>query len=281
MYYQVPSKPKPSKVEKPKPIFPWEEHAPKPTRVFPDERLPSPEPEPEPESELEPEPETEAEPKPLAAADVSESPDFTKESRSSSSSEIDPWNSYTRTNAWDAMPEIERYVQAFAQARKGKVQVIHRSTPSTDTVDEIPAEKRRPSMRLTDFPTEFERPSLPVTPAPRRPNFWGEERDEAGELPAAEGVPKQEEWVSRFPSYFKPKFASPAPASGSATSRTLYWRCQYCGKQNPVQKLEELQRKQSEVLKTGPEFRPKDIPKREMPGSAVEPGCIGDSNSFA
>lgn len=51
-------------------------------------------------------------------------------------------------------------------------------------------------MRLTDFPTELERPSLPVTPAPiRRPSFWGEERDEQGELPAAEGVPSQEDWV--------------------------------------------------------------------------------------
>jgi hypothetical protein len=37
---------------------------------------------------------------------------------------------------------------------------------------------------------------LPVTPAPvRRPSFWGDERDEEGELPAAEGVPAQEEWV--------------------------------------------------------------------------------------
>jgi len=35
-----------------------------------------------------------------------------------------------------------------------------------------------------------------VTPAPiRRPSFWGEERDEEGELPAAEGVPSQEDWV--------------------------------------------------------------------------------------
>jgi hypothetical protein len=51
-------------------------------------------------------------------------------------------------------------------------------------------------MKLTDFPSELERPSLPVTPAPiRRPSFWGEERDADGELPAAEGVPSQEDWV--------------------------------------------------------------------------------------
>lgn len=62
---------------------------------------------------------------------------------------------------------------------------------------QLPSPEKVPGMRLTDFPTELERPSLPVTPAPRRrPSFWGEERDEKGELPAAEGVPAQEDWVS-------------------------------------------------------------------------------------
>lgn len=269
MYYQVPSKP--SKAEKPKPIFPWEEHAPKPTRVFPDERPPSPEPE--------------AEPEPVVAdrtlSDASESSEVTRESRSStnSMSESDPWNSYTRTNAWDAMPEIERYVQAFSQARKGKVQVIHQAAPPSETASQpslspTAATERRPSMKLTDFPTEVERPSLPVTPAPRRPSFWGEERDDAGELPAAEGVPKQQDWVSRFSSYPQPKFASTASPPLSPPSRVLYWRCQFCGKQNPVQRLEELQRRQSEVLQTGPELRAKELPRREMPGSAVDTAAV-------
>jgi hypothetical protein len=271
MYYQVP--PKSSKVEKPKPIFPWEEHAPRPTRVFPDEQPPSPEPEPE----LEPEPEPESV---AAARTSSDEPDNRELARGSTSSsttasESDPWGSYTRTNAWDAMPEIERYVQAIAQARKGKVQVIHQANPTTGTADKSssspPAETtRRPSMKLTDFPTEVERPSLPVTPAPRHPSFWGEERDDAGELPAAEGVPKQEDWVSDFPSYSQRKFASPASASHLTSSRILVWRCQFCGKQNPVQKLEELQKRQSEVLQTGPELKSRELPKREMPGSAVD-----------
>ena len=68
-------------------------------------------------------------------------------------------------------------------------------------------EDRRPSFKLTDFPTEVERPSLPVTPAPiRRPSFWGEERDES-QLPAADGVPKQEDWVRQFS--FSPSFHPP------------------------------------------------------------------------
>ena len=273
MYYQVPSKP--AKAEKPKPIFPWEEHAPRPTRVFPEERPPSPEPEPEPEPELESEPElgpaTVARTLDLPSLEESE---LTRESRSSSISvsESDPWNGYTRANAWDAMPEIERYVQALAQARKGKVQILHQAASPSGTADQPlsapDGRERRPSMKLTDFPTEVERPSLPVTPAPRRPVFWGEERDGAGELPTAEGVPKQQDWVSRFSSCPKPNFDS-ASASRSAL-HVLYWRCQFCGKQNPVEKLEELQQRQSEVLQTGPELKPKEMPRREMPGSAVD-----------
>lgn len=91
-------------------------------------------------------------------------------------------------------------------------------------------------MKLTDFPTEIERPSLPVTPAPvRRPSFWGAERDARGDLPGAEGVPSQSEW-------------------------------------NPVARLEDLQRRQSEVLAQGPASPggPK-IPDRELPPSASVP----------
>jgi hypothetical protein len=284
MYYQVPSRP--TKAEIPKPIFPWEEHAPKPTRVFPDERPATPEPEPEPEPGLEPEPEREVEPTTTArtSSNASEIPQLTRESRASSTSlsESDPWNTYTRVNAWDAMPEIERYVQAFAHSRKGKVQVLHQEgSPSTKGAEPLtspPTDIRRPSMKLTDFPTEFERPSLPVTPAPRRPSFWGEERaDEEGELPTAEGVPKQQDWVSGLSSYnFQTNFASSSAAASASASaaisaalRTLSWRCQFCGKQNPAQKLEELQKRQAEVLQTGPELKPKELPKREMPSSAV------------
>jgi len=86
-------------------------------------------------------------------------------------------------------------------------------------------------MKLTDFPTEFERPSLPVTPAPvRRPSFWGDERDDDGELPAAEGVPAQAEW-------------------------------------DPVAQLDILARRQSEVLasKLGVDESGREIPTRPLP----------------
>lgn len=86
-------------------------------------------------------------------------------------------------------------------------------------------------MKLTDFPTELERPSLPVTPAPvRRPRFWGDERDEEGELPAAEGVPAQTDW-------------------------------------DPAAQLDILARRQSEVLasKLGADESGREIPTRPLP----------------
>ena len=88
-------------------------------------------------------------------------------------------------------------------------------------------------MKLTDFPSEIERPSLPVTPAPvRRPSFWGAERDAAGDLPPAEGVPEQSDW-------------------------------------DPSARLAELQRQQSEVLEKGPTgLRGRTIPERKMPESS-------------
>ena len=100
---------------------------------------------------------------------------------------------------------------------------------------EDPSQQRRPSMKLTDFPTEFERPSLPVTPAPmHRPSFWGSERDAAGDLPGAEGVPDQSAW-------------------------------------DPVAKLAELQRRQSEMLAEGPASPGRFIPDRDLPGSSSAP----------
>jgi len=260
MYYQVPERvPTPPR---PKPIFPWEAHARKPTRVFPTQKPPSPPPPPPP---THPEAET-----PSAAGVIRPTEETPPISKVASP---DPWQTYQRGNAWDEVPEIERYVLAINQSRKGKLQVLHhtssQSTAGTAPLMSPPARdpNRRPSMKLTDFPSEIERPSLPVTPAPiRRPSFWGEERDELGELPAAEGVPKQEEWVRQFSSYFKPDFpALPHPLHN--LQGTLYWRCQFCGKQNPIAKLEELQRRQSEVLETGPQLEAKELPKRDMPES--------------
>lgn len=146
-----------------------------------------------------------------------------------------PFASYSRTNAWDEIPEIELYIANFSQKRFGKVQILAKDANSRDGVSsaETSQKFRRPSMKLTDFPTEIERPSLPVTPAPvRRPSFWGEEKGPAGELPGAQGVPDQAEW-------------------------------------DPIAKLEELKCRQSEVFAQGPTGPMRPIPDRQLPESAA------------
>ncbi|RMZ89279.1 hypothetical protein DV736_g3498, partial [Chaetothyriales sp. CBS 134916] len=255
MWYQVPDKPKES--ERPKQIFPWETAAPKATRVFPEPRLP-------------------AVPEPSSVAVLglgSETLHSTSESDVSAgqptrSPPSDPWAAFElRTNAWDDLPEIESYMQRFQRPRKAGVQVL-RQTPATSTTTALPRD-RKPSLKLTDFPSEVERPSLPVTPAPiRRPTFWGAERDEDSNLPAAEGVPKQEEWVRQFSSYPQPEFPSFPPLLSNVNG-IVVMRCQFCGKQNPLGKLEELQRRQSEVLMapSALEQQYKELPTRELPGS--------------
>ncbi len=192
MWYQVPERQKGP--EKLKPIFPWEGKAPKPTRVFAEPQQPSPPPEPEREPV--------AEPTTIASETPSSPP--------ANISSPDPWAGFqARTNAWDDIPEIENYMQHFQKPRKAKIQVLHH-TPTSSTAEATSPptgmqRERKPSLKLTDFPTEIERPSLPVTPAPiRRPSFWGAERNGEGNLPTAEGVPQQEEWVRQFSSHTKP-----------------------------------------------------------------------------
>lgn len=185
MYYQVPpSHPLP---EKPPPIFPWEEYAPKPTRVFLDELR-------ELEQKVEESPSLPTASSSFPVVAEEEHLISTKQSPS-----VDPWHSYTLENAWDEVPEIGRYVEAIHRSRKPKTQALsgnQTEAPDPSLQEDSSLATRKPSMKITDFPTEFERPSLPVTPAPvRRTSFWGPEQEESAELPAAEGVPEQEEWV--------------------------------------------------------------------------------------
>ncbi|KAL9045053.1 MAG: hypothetical protein Q9214_001855, partial [Letrouitia sp. 1 TL-2023] len=222
MYYQVPATPPAS--EPLKPIFPWEINMTKPVRVFPEDQRPS-------SSGSAPSATTDEETQAETNSPITPTINVTSSA---------PFSSFSRTNVWDNMPEIERYVANLPQHRRAKIQVLHGPTTGTETVlspgtGESPTEAqgRRRSMKLTDFPTEIERPSLPVTPAPiRRPSFWGEERDESGDLPAAEGVPDQLDW-------------------------------------DPLTRLAELQRRQSEVLATGPGSPGRFIPDRSMPDSAA------------
>lgn len=220
--YQVPSSP--SLADRLEPLFPWEEKQTKATRVFPDD-LPSPQPQGALPGAAPPSTMTDNK------EDVKTSPTVPSVAVSSPQ----PFTSYNRTNAWDDDPKIERYIQNLPQNRRRKIQVF----ASSSTVVESPGlekpsrEGRRPSMKLTDFPTEIERPSLPVTPAPiRRPSFWGEERNAAGELPSAEGVPEQSDW-------------------------------------DPANKLADLQRRQSEVLAQSPSSPSRAIPDRQLLGSTL------------
>lgn len=230
--FQAPKYPKapttPPTNDRPKPIFPWESTAPKPTRVFADD-LPT-----------------------TSTPSVTTDDDTITETASPITptarlSSPEPFAAYQSTNAWDEIPAIEHYVSNLPQNRRARVQLLSTDTTSSKSTDQGASTEavispglegpqgRRPSMKLTDFPTEIERPSLPVTPAPvRRPSFWGAERDEQGDLPGAEGVPTQSEW-------------------------------------NPVARLKDLQRRQSEVLAQGPGNPQSKIPDRELPGSASIP----------
>ncbi|KAI0124358.1 family 8 glycosyl transferase [Xylariales sp. AK1849] len=213
MWYEVPKERPAPRTEKPKLIFPWEIIQTRPTRVFNDEP-----------SQID-EGETGASNTPTGEqwtsaplhTQLSAESSITDHSTSTRDRELvtpmtptihvtpsDPWTSFTRTNAWDEMPEIERYVDKMQQKHKRS-----RSLKSPGVID-MPSpnaavregEWQRRGSKLTDFPTESERPSLPVTPAPiRRPKFWGgggpgigdDEKDDPL-LPAAEGVPGQSEW---------------------------------------------------------------------------------------
>lgn len=222
MWYEVP-KIRPAPEATPKQIFPWEQDARKPTRVFADEySQPSAQPEPVP-----------------ATSSQSVAPPQPEDS-------ADPWSSFTRTNAWDNVGQIESYVHAVKQsaAMRGRFgSSSHRPhLSSLDVSSPITgdAANRRESLVLTDFPTTDERPSLPVTPAPiRRPTFWGDDLDSTGGLPAAEGVPSQADW-------------------------------------NPLESIEQLRRASLLATDKLPQSPPKEIPLREaFPSSSATSAAAG------
>ncbi|GKT48864.1 glycogenin-1 [Colletotrichum spaethianum] len=198
MWYEVP-KQKPT--QKPRPLFPWEVNQPKPTRVF---TVDLAEPEAE-ESSSTPTGEQAASPVSQAPAEPSligssmtgqKSEHSTPATPTIKVSPSDPWTAFTRTNAWDEVPEIERYVEGLQQHRRGK------SQGSVGISGETSAKEH--GLKLTDFPSVVERPSLPVTPAPiRRPKFWGGgpgpgDGDDEEELPVAHGVPPQSDWLQKL-----------------------------------------------------------------------------------
>lgn len=186
MYYQVPAKkPEPERIAQ---IFPWETRAPKPTRVFAVEHT-------VPTITV-----SEEEPRFQATDQTAALQELSSSARRESPAES--WDSYSRSNAWDEDPQIQRYIESMTQGRRGKTQVISGNTSSSTTSPPTRTSGHRPSIILTDFPTESERPSLPVTPAPIQRKFSGDDGLSQGQdpststtLPVAEGVPTQEAWV--------------------------------------------------------------------------------------
>ncbi|KAK2736145.1 capsule-associated protein CAP1 [Myotisia sp. PD_48] len=205
MYYEVPQK---HGITRPPPsLFPWEDRAPRPTRVFFDDDV---------MSRNVPTPTLEHQPPPSTSAGE--------------------WGTPVRLNAWDEVPEIERYIRSLQRPRQPRVTVISGQTGQGRSPSST-SPNRRSSLRLTHFPTESDAPSLAVTPAPimRRTTLSRESNPEESEnLPGAEGVPNQKEW-------------------------------------NPLERLEELQRRQSVFLEHPIELNPKEVPKRKMPGEQTSP----------
>ncbi|WQF89689.1 Putative glycosyl transferase, family 8, nucleotide-diphospho-sugar transferase [Colletotrichum destructivum] len=194
MWYEVP-KQKPN--QKPRPLFPWEINQPKPTRVFTAGQAESEADEsssaPTSEQLILSLSQASAEPSRVGSSTTGQkSEPSTPATPTIRVSPSDPWTTFARTNAWDEVPEIERYVEGLQKHHRGKSQGSVGLSGET-TVKEH-------GLKLTDFPSVVERPSLPVTPAPiRRPKFWGGgpgpgDGDDDEELPMADGVPPQSDW---------------------------------------------------------------------------------------
>ncbi|KAL8714259.1 MAG: hypothetical protein Q9220_001988 [cf. Caloplaca sp. 1 TL-2023] len=171
----------------------------------------------------------------------------------------DPWGKISYVNAWDQDPVIERVIRRhplYQHSRRVEARYERTSRPGSPRAlcaicsksaecsncgsplqgaspPDPDSQQRRPSLRITDFPSALERPSLPVTPAPiRRGTLWGSEVGKSSQLPAADDVPNQADW-------------------------------------DPWGKLAELQKKQAEMLEAGPSSPKFEIPDRLLPGSSA------------
>lgn len=203
MWYEVPKEPPASSRAPPRPIFPWETNRPAPTRVFP-QRPPTPVAKTGGSYFGESQTSTGQAESSMAGSstggqqsesDTPLSGTFIVPTASAST----PWSSFPRSNAWDDVPEINRYVDSLHKHRRTKSQGLAKTPPEQHLRE---AGGSGTGTKVTDFPSENDRPSLPVTPAPkRRPRSWGgglgsdDDDEDEGRLPVAEGVPTQSEWV--------------------------------------------------------------------------------------
>ncbi|KAK0719620.1 hypothetical protein B0H67DRAFT_158073 [Lasiosphaeris hirsuta] len=246
MWYEVPKEAPAPPREKPRAIFPWESHQPRPSRVFPyQERPPSPVTETtdvasgEHNASVESWPQ--AEPSTIGSSTVEPRSEPQTPPTPVIHVPSDPWSSFPRSNAWDEVPEINRYVDAIQKNRKPRSQGPGMTPTGLGLIE--PSWWKRGS-RVTDFPSEDDRPSLPVTPAPiRRPKFWGggpglglEGEDDGERLPAAEGVPAQSDWVCVHGQRW-----TPADCLCDLTNVLRYHK-------DPLAQLQKLAKQQSELL---------------------------------
>lgn len=292
MWYEVPKAAPAPAHERPAPIFPWETHQPAATRVFAE---PPPPPVPEPTQAethsgqsgyYNPHPsfqELGAEPSMITGSpsmDLKTEP--TTPIMPSTARELptsDPWASFTRTNAWDGVPQIERYVDAFqkqhrrvrsrGQAPGGGLRSVGGlgggntrtggvagGVSGDGTEEDASSAPWRRGSKVTDFPSEVERPSLPVTPAPiRRPRHWGsggpsfgaDEDEDAGDdahlLPAADGVPQQVDWVCVHGVVW-----TPADCLCKHRHQQLHRTNVLGDNKDPATQLQKLAKEQSEML---------------------------------
>ncbi|KAJ4013845.1 glycogenin glucosyltransferase [Fusarium irregulare] len=283
MWYEVP-KEKPAPRSKPAPeIFPWERNRPRPTRTFAGE--PEPEPEPEPKSTT---PEESSAPLSVKTEGLAE----TKNESTTTTPIVqitpsDPWTSYTRTNAWDEVPEIERYVDRLHGGhRRGKSSTSSTGrvkSPTTGSWRDDKSSFKLRGLKLTDFPSAVERPSLPVTPAPvHRNSFFAEDDAEhedegAKKLPEAEGVPAQSDWVCVHGRRW-----GPTDCLCEVTDLVLHH-------QDPLEQLQKLAKQQSDALlrrlsgdgtEGGEGGVSREIPTRPLPfgsGDSKSPTYVAQS----
>ncbi|KAF4582953.1 hypothetical protein GQ602_006097 [Ophiocordyceps camponoti-floridani] len=202
MWYPVPEKPPAPPAASPPPIFPWEKNQPKPARAFVGQESQESQPAQIPDIQSHGYPEA-AEAGPSNEKGCTTTTLDEPQSPTTPSIKVtpsNPWTSFPRLNAWDDVPEIDRYVEGLKTHRRAKSQGAAIESPK------LPGFKPQ-TFRLTDFPSEAERPSLPVTPAPvRRSSYWGGDSSDPGvgggdggeeaglPVPSAEGVPAQTEW---------------------------------------------------------------------------------------
>ncbi|KAK4192981.1 nucleotide-diphospho-sugar transferase [Podospora australis] len=197
MWYSVPNERPAPHSERPRAIFPWETNQPQPTRVFGPSAPSSP------QGGRSRSGSTMTDTSTVGRSSGPHTPPGPA-TRDAPSGPTDMWSSFPRSNAWDEVPQINRYVDNIQKHRRTRSQGLGVSPPAKQANQEAGSSapwKQRKGSRVTDFPSEDDRPSLPVTPAPiRRPKFWGVGGPGGGEgegeeqLPVAEGVPPQAEW---------------------------------------------------------------------------------------